>query len=307
MRKLAPRLLLALLAVSVACGPVVPLEIAMRQALVDVFYGSPHKAMSPTARVPIYQPPPAINFEYPPPPAALPTAPPCAKLGQLAVAKDVATSFIPGPPARGTYAMRTTGTVALGKIKLPLPPQLSEIRPGRPVPGSDQVDGAYSDYALVTGFDAKTYTEFDLRLAPDNAATPGILLTELKWHDPVRGNLDFMPQQPMQFLQTPVAIGQSWQSAGWDPFGQASIAIQASIPRKDTVNACGVALDSYQLAISANVVTPSVVLNWTAQYDIGTQFGGLILAEHVQFSDVQNNYKYDETSIIDSKPAFPSR
>ena len=123
----------------------------------------------------------------------------------------------------------------------------------------------------------------------------------------MRGTLDFAPQQPMQLLQTPVAVNQSWQSAGWDPIGQASIALQASIPKKDTVNACGIALDSYQLAISANIVTPAAVLTWTGQYDIGTQFGGLILAEHVHYNDVQNNYQYDETSIINEKPAFPSR
>ena len=306
MRRLAPRLLLGFAVLLAGCGPVVPLEIAMRQALVDVFYGSPHKAAPPAAPLPVYQPPPPFNFSYPLPPPVYATAAACPALPELAVPKDVASAAIYGPPPVGRYVMRTKGTVAQGIIKIPLPLQLNLIRPDEPAAGTDQVDGAYHDYQLVTGFSANTYTEFDLRLAPDNAATPGILLTALKWHDPVRGNLDFEPQEPMQFLQTPVAINTTgWESAGWDPVAQASVEWTATIPKKDTVNACGVPLDAYQLAISGNIVTPSQVLTWNASYDIGTQFGGLILAEHVQFSDVATGYSYDETSIIDSEPAFP--
>ena len=309
MRRLMPRLLLVISLLLAACGPTVPLQIAIRQALVDVFYGSPHKAAVATAPVPLYQPPPPLNFTYPIPSSyPVATAAPCAALAELAVPRDPATSYVSGPPPKGSYSMRSKGTVTAGSIKnQPLPPQLSLIRPDRPLPGTDQVDGSYSDYALVTGYSATVYTEFDFRLAPDNAATPGILLTGLKWRDPVRGSLDFVPQQPMQFLQTPVAVNQSWEAAGWDPIDQASVELQASIPKKDTVDACGVPLDAHQLAISGNVVTPSLVLTWTASYDIGTQFGGLILAEDVQLSNVgSTTYSYDETSIINTKPALPA-
>jgi hypothetical protein len=204
--------------------------------------------------------------------------------------------------------MRSMGAYSLASTKGALPSQLSLMRPDQPAPGSDQVDGSYVDYTLVTGFSATTYTEFDFRLAPNNSATPGLLLTGMKWRDSVRGNFDFVPQAPMQFLQTPVSINNSWQSAGWDPIDQTSVELQAQIPKKDTVNACGTPLDTYQVAITGTIISPTFQLSWTADYDIGTQFGGLILAEHVKLSGpdrVQNtgdSYAYDETSIINSVP-----
>lgn len=182
------------------------------------------------------------------------------------------------------------------------------IQPGQPKRGTDQVDGSYYDYSMITGYSKTNYTQFNLRLANNNSATPGILVTSMQMRDPLRGDFTLVPAQPFQLLPTPVSVGLSWQAAATDPIEQTSIEFQANIPKKDTVDACGTPLDSFQVHISGNLVSPTFQLTWTADYDIGTQYGGLILAEHVNLSGPDSirspaeTYTYDETSIINTQP-----
>lgn len=303
--------LLGILLLGSGCGPVVPLEVAMRQALITVFAGH-HQPPALPSPPPVYAPPPPLNLSFPaeitPPAVAVPA---CAALSEFAVVRDPATALITAPPPPGTYRLRSSGTYSLAGTTGKLPSVLALSQPAPATSGTDQVDGAFKDYSLVTGSGPTSYTEFGFRLAPDNPGTPGILLTALHWRDSVRGDLDFVPGQPLQFLPTPVAVGNTWSAAATDPIDQTSIALQGSIPKRDTVNACGVALDSFQVHIAGDIVSPTFQLTWTADYDIGTQFGGLILAEHVTLSgpdrirSLGDSYSYDETSIIDSQPAFP--
>lgn len=292
------------------CGPTVPLEVAMRQAVITVFAG--HHAPSPSPSLPpVFAPPPPLNLTFPtftamPPP----TATLCPDLNEFAVVKDPATQLISGPPPMASYVMRSSGTYSLASTSGQLPTTLALVQPAEPKAGTDQVDGAFHDYSLIVASSAESYTVYGFRLAPDNPATPGILLTSLHWKDSVRGNFDFVPDQPLQFLPTPVNNGNTWSSAGTDPIDQTSIQLNGKVAR-ETVNACGVALDSYQVQISGTIVSPTFQLTWTANYDIGTQFGGLILKEDVTLSgpdsvrNLGDTYTYKETSIINTEPEFP--
>jgi hypothetical protein len=292
---------------------VVPLEVAMRQALITVFAGrhQPSPAPAPPA---VFVPPPPLNLPFPAfQPAAMPSPPPtCPALSKFAVVKDPATALISGPPPMASYLLRSAGTYSLATASGKLPSALALTQPAQPVAGTDQVDGAYHDYSLITASSPSSYVAYGFRLAPNNTATPGILLTSLHWRDSVRGNFDFVPDQPLQFLPTPVApTSNPWTSAGTDPIDQTSVTLQGTIPKRETVNACGVALDSFQVHIAGNIVSPTFQLTWTADYDIGTQFGGLILAEHVALSgpdsvrNLGDQYAYDEISAIDEQPEFP--
>ena len=164
---------------------------------------------------------------------------------------------------------------------------------------------------MFLAHDLQDYWAFDFRLANNNQAAPGIEIVSMGWKDAVRGNFAFFPTVPVQFIKTPLAVGDSWTSAGADPTNQTSVQISGKVPAKVTVNACGVALDAYQVHIDGQIASPTVQLTWTADYDIGPQYGGLILAEYVQLTGpdrVRNNgdtYSYDETSIINTVPAKP--
>ncbi|MFN2462973.1 MAG: hypothetical protein ABR573_03595 [Candidatus Dormibacteria bacterium] len=307
-----------------ACGPTVPTEMAMRQVQIDVRYGHQPKPSPGATPIPVYVPPPA----YAPPPSLLPNPVPaavfahptpsptpksCPALAQLAVPRETAPASIDAAPPKASYLMRSGGTYALGSSKGQLPSVLGLVLPVDPKPGNDQVDGAFSDYAMITGTDPSTYWQLNLRLANSNPATPGVLITSISWRDKVRGNFDFVPQQPVQFLPTPVNVGNTWSSAGLDSADQTSVELQGSIPMKVTVNACGIPLDAYQVHIDGHIVGPNFQLAWVGDYAIGTQFGGLILGEHVTLNgsdSTQNtgdNYAYDETSTINSKPALTTR
>jgi hypothetical protein len=304
---------IGILLLSSGCGPAVPLEVAMRQALITVFAGHHQPSPSPSLP-PVFAPPPPLNLNFPAgAPLPMPSAPPpCPDLNEFAVVKDPATALISGPPPMASYLMRSTGTYSLASTSAKLPTTLALVQPAQPKSGTDQVNGAFHDYSLITASSPSAYTAYGFRLAPDNPATPGILLTSLHWKDSVRGDFDFVPDQPLQFVPTPVAVTTSpWTAAGTDPIDQTSVTLQGTIPKRETVNACGVALDAFQVHITGNIVSPTFQLTWTADYDIGTQFGGLILKEDVALSgpdSVRNagdSYTYKETSIIDSQPEFP--
>jgi hypothetical protein len=310
---------IGILLLSSGCGPVVPLEVAMRQALITVFAG--HHQPTPEPSLPsVYAPPPVLNLGFASgAPLPMPsTPPPCPELNEFAVVKDPATALIPGPPPMANYVMRSSGSysfaTASGTVPTTsgkLPASLALVQPAQPKAGTDQVNGTFHDYSLITVSGPGAYTAYGFRLAPDNPATPGILLTSLHWKDSVRGDFDFVPDQPLQFLPTPVAVGNTWSSAGSDPIDETSIQLNGSVSKRETVNACGVALDSFQVQISGTIVSPTFQLSWTAAYDIGTQFGGLILKEDVTLSgpdsvrSVGDIYTYKETSIIDNEPEFP--
>lgn len=311
------RLLLAVMVLAMsACGPVVPTELAMRQVQIDVKYGAQHSATPAPTPGNVFTPP-SLNFAtpefvpLPPAPVASPPPPLCPALSAFAVPKEPATPVITGAPPKGMYVMRSSGTYSLASTKGALPTSVFLVQPNDPVTGSDQVDGTFADYSLVEAQDQATYWGFDFRLAPGNTATPGILITAMHWRDKVRGNLDFFPEQPVQFLPTPVSIGNTWTAVGTDPIDQTSMTLQGSIPAKTTVDACGTALDSFDVHISGNIVSPTAQLTWTADYDIGTQFGGLTLAEHVTLSGPDSGqspgdtYTYDATSTINSTPPAP--
>ena len=297
-----------------ACGPTIPAELAMRQVQIDVRYGA---SPSPTPAT-VYAPPPAFNFPTPefvprpPAPVAGPPPPSCPALNQFAVPKDPATALIAGAPPKGAYVMRSGGTYSLGSSKGALPASVQLLQPNDPVAGSDQVDGDFSDYSLVETVDQSTYWGFDFRLAPNNPATPGILITGMHWRDKVRGGLDFVPQQPVQFLPTPVSVSNTWSAVGTDPVDQTSMELQGSIPARATVDACGTPMDSFDVHITGTIVSPTMQLTWAADYDIGTQFDGLPLAEHVTLSGPDSNqgtggiYSYDVTSWINAMPFAPS-
>ena len=311
---------LGLAALMVAgCGPTVPLELAMRQQQVDVKFSGPLPSPSPATAPLAYTLPPPLNLSpaLTVPPATRPPAS-CPALAELAVPKDPATSGrIANPPPNGSYAMRSGGTYSLGPVnatpttKGSLSPVLTNLRSDSPHPGSNSLDGAYQDYLVFLAHDFQNYWAFDLRLANNNQAAPGIEIVSMGWKDAVRGNFAFFPTVPMQFIKTPLAVGDSWNSAGVDPNNQTSVQISGSVPAKVTVNACGVALDAYQVHISGQIASPTIQLTWTADYDIGPQYGGLILAEHVQLSgpdrvrNAGDSYAYDETSIINTVPAKP--
>ena len=301
---------LAALALMVAgCGPTVPLELAMRQRQVDVKFAGPQASPSPVPPV-AYNLPPPLNLggigAAPPPVTVQPS--PCPALAELAVAKDPATAGIRNPPPSGSYLMRSGGSYQLGTTKGTLSPVLTNLRSDSPHPGSDSLDGPYQDYLVFLAHDFQNYWAFDLRLANDKPATPGVQIVSMGWKDAVRGDFAFFPTAPLQFIQTPLAIGNSWTSAGVDPNNETSVELSGSVPGKVTVNACGTALDAYQVHISGQIASPTLQLAWTADYDIGSQYGGLILAEKVQLSgtdSVQKSgamYSYDETSIINTVP-----
>lgn len=315
---LRPALVLLAILLLSGCGPTLQLEVVLRQVAIDVLYGAQHHAApaaaAQQAAAPVYVPPPLIIPSPPsvtaePTPTPSPTPTVCATLNPFAVVEDPATATISGPAVSGSYYMRQKGTYSLASTNGIFPEVLQRQVSSAP-PGSDPILGTYTQFSVSDHSGGSTYATSYL-LAPNHTITPGMYISGMLWDDAVRGKLTFQPSQPLLFMQTPVSVGSSWQSASTDTIDQVSVSLQGSVVKRDTVNACGVALDSFQVHIAGNIVAPTQQFTWTGDYDVATQFGGLIISEHVTFSGpdrtqaVGDSYASDDTLVIDAKPAKP--
>jgi hypothetical protein len=303
-------LLVAALSLS-GCGPSAPFEVAVRAVPADVAYGAqsqpappvvaavPQVALAPGAPPLIYgAPPPAPATTFAPAPTPTP-APACPAAPVDAVAAVAADPSATVPPAAATYLWREQGTYRLGGgPSLPFTPQLTHTVGNVTAPdaaGSYTFDVTTSSGGL-TGLQEVTYS-YQVVPPPGGTNVQGVSTSQaaglyLAGMDVKQSGLAtarvarFAP--PLLLMQFPGTDLPTWSTTATDTASHDTITLSAAVTRHVAVDACGTVVDAWEVHATGSLVGPNQKLTFKDMtYDVATQFGGLIVAEHTEVTGTE--------------------
>jgi hypothetical protein len=312
-----------LMLLSAGCGgPQHPVSIGFKEVPSDVVLGaqsSPKPAPSSTAPavVAVVPPPPSVVALPPPtfdagPVAPLPvpttTTAACATADPLQAPSREAPPTIAAPPAKASYLFANVGSyeVSGADARKGRFPAVSLRTVGNISRTSDagftfEVADLLGDVTTTTTYDVISSSPLPAGLAP------GLYLRQVK---SVRGTSTsvFTPAPELELAAFPLVRGASVTSSGVDPQSATSMQFTSTITGKARVDACGTPLDSWVLDLTAGkVLSPTQNLDFTATYDVGTQYGGLILRDRTVFTGTDNGDGISRTNTanITTTPKIP--
>jgi hypothetical protein len=306
-----------------ACGgPQHPVSIGFKEVPSDVILGAqssptPSGAGLGPAVVSVVPPPPAV-VALPPPtfdagpgtPVPLPTASPavCATADPLQAPSREAPPTVSAPPAKSSYLFANVGSYEVSG---------ADARKGRfPTTSLRTVSNITRSSDTVFSFDVAdllgdvtTTTTYDVvgsSLLPAGLP-PGLYIRQVK---SVRGTSTstFAPSPELELAAFPLVRGAAVTSSGVDPRSATSMTFTATVTGKARVDACGTPLDTWVLDLTAGkVLGPTQNLDFTATYDVGTQYGGLILRDRTLFTGTDNGegVSRNDTANITTTPKVP--
>jgi hypothetical protein len=306
-----------------ACGgPQHPVSIGFKEVPSDVVLGAqssptPSVAGSGPPVVSVVPPPPAV-VALPPPtfaagpgtPLPLPNASPsvCATADPLQAPSREAPPTVSAPPAKASYLFGNVGSyeVSGADARKGRFPTTSLRTVGNITRSSDTVFSF--DIADLLG-DVTTTTTYDVvgsSLLPAGLP-PGMYIRQVK---SVRGTSTstFAPSPELELAAFPLVRGATVTSSGVDPQSATSMKFTATVTGKARVDACGTPLDTWVLDLTAGkVLSPTQNLDFTATYDVGTQYGGLILRDRTLFTGTDNGdgVSRNNTANITTAPKVP--
>ena len=303
-----------------ACGPDIALNVGLKPAGADIFFGRPAASPAPLPvlpPLPTFPTPIIIPIVQPPPP--LPEL--CPKASPLAFPKLEAAIRPPAPPVAATYPFRYKGHITInpGAKNQQTSPVLGY--------GSRQVTNvtAASDHwtfdvveKLLTFTQTVTYEVYpDSRgagiLPAGVSPDAGIYLVKMQ-----RGKNVFQPVTPIQLMALPATTGPE-TLAGTGSDGTTTMQIDSNeanpnssvIPGRVTVDACGTPLQGWKDLLAGKIVGvagPGPETDFTLELDFGTQFGGISLSDHTVYSytNALGQMEVDDiTAIISASPKVP--
>jgi hypothetical protein len=247
--------------------------------IVQLVPAPPEAALTPE----IYENPPPELFDSP---FACPTAPPGA-------APAVPVSFsVKGAPAPGSYPRHNTGTISIEggpfPITFPYPfASTDEISPAEEVdaesaPGLPPTKVVEYEVKRVLGGGFETTDRFRVgsaavELVKRTTVTPGETTV-------------FEPTPPVDVYVFGVE-GSSWNDAGVDSENGTAMAFQGTIEKREVVDVCGTAIDTYRVSAQETMVnldtgqTSGTSSDDPNIYNVATQFGGLVVRADVHTTD----------------------
>jgi hypothetical protein len=308
MRRKSP-ILLGLVALgATACGPHVALHLNMRQ--VDLTFPrvlAPAVTLVPPAPLTIPVPvPPIPVFTVPTPPVVPPAPPasPCPTASPFAAPAEPASVFLDKPPAPATYVQSSKGsysgtsaTPAAGKLTSPYISVLTSL------PQTTSQLGQKSDNWLVTRADSKSAAteveSFQLAL-PTSAAqsvSPGLYLSALKWKDPVRGDLTFVPSgSGVELLPSPAAVSAnpSYASSATDPNTFTTLTAAGTVVGQQRIDVCGTLVDTFTAQLTGTLTSPSFQWQFNWRLQVATQYGGIVVEDDLTLTNPAG-FSWDRT------------
>ena len=280
-----------------ACGAPPSLPVGVKEYPADIVYGDAAKP-EPPPPVPAADPAPAFpGFLAPPAPrpnrSTTPPTPPtaptttavaaaCPEDDPLVVPEAEAPPEVRGEPTEGNYPFRQHGQAIVdGEVVATLPPQA----PRRLDNYRQLALSSYRFDVTVSEFEAATSTTYEVAR---RGAENGLYIAQIRSSDPF-GTSAFTPSAPVKMLPFPANTGLRWSSAGTDPLHGITLSIHGLVLGKTRVNACGTPLDAWLVEVGedpqtgqpSRIVGPDKSVVITGTYAVGTQFGGLILAEDI--------------------------
>lgn len=317
-------LLLAALPLATGCGPTVPPQLAVHAVpLTNLVLGKPtdvekrpvNRDLLATLFAPkgTHQPqfgglpqfpPPLFSGGFPnlPPPAAV-----CADLSATAAAVD-APDEVASTATNGVYSYRTpSADINDGGAtsKVITPANGTRTITGAQNPGTGQY--AFTETWLLGPL------SFATNIAATNAtanpaggvvaaAASQVGLSRFQLYSAAPGSVIFSPSTPLILMKTPASGNgvtpgyQTWKDAQSDPAHGSSMRIDGAITGKVRVNACGTAIDAWEVQATITLVSAPPTdaplgqvggptnLTITATYEVATGLGGQIVQESQQWS-----------------------
>jgi hypothetical protein len=307
-----------LLLVTACGGPQRQVDIGIKEVPSDVVLGAhatPSPAPGPTATPGSTTPPPPSVVALPPPtfevgPEPTPTLvapspPSCGTANPLEAPAREAPPTISAPPVKALYVFRDVGSYAVSgaDARKGTFPATSLRTVGNIVRSSDT--SFTFDVAELLG-DVTTTTTYDVvGTAVVPAALPaGIYLKQVK---SVRGQSasTFAPSPELELAGFPLVRGAAVTSSGVDPQTATSMRFTSTVTGKARVDACGTPLDSWVLELTGGkLINPTQNLDFSATYNVGTEYGGLLLRERTAFAgtDGSDGVSRTNTATITTTP-----
>jgi hypothetical protein len=219
------------------------------------------------------------------------------------------TVFAQLPPKPGTYLQHNTGKFTLGEAAVSgtfqMPKHtLETIKNVTKKQIDDPVNGLTDVITwdvVVPGLSGSTTTTYQTTYAgapatstiaqaaglPNSHAPAGEL--DLVHLVIVSGDttVDFMPSPPVTIMAFKNGTGTSWNSAGIDQRDGTSMVVQGSITKRVNVDLCGTLYDTYEVVSNEHITNLKTGLasntdpNDPNVYDIATQYGAMVLHQHI--------------------------
>jgi hypothetical protein len=310
--------LCALVLVSACGGPPREVDIGFKEVPSDVILGAhatPTPMPGPVATPGPVAPPPPSVITLPPPtfdsgpeptPSLLAPPPPdCPTANPLQAPAREAPPAISTPPVKGVYIFRNVGSYAISgaDARKGTFPASSLRTVGNIVRNSDT--SFTFDVSELLG-DVTTTTTYDVigtALVP-TAVPAGLYLKQVK---SVRGQSSstFAPSPELELAAFPLVRGASVTSSGVDPQSATSMQFTSTVTGKARVDACGTPLDSWVLELKdGKLISPTQNLDFSSTYNVGTEYGGLMLRERTAFAgtDGSDGVSRTNTSTITTTP-----
>jgi hypothetical protein len=290
------------------CGATnAPLKIGVRDVATTLLLGSGGKATVqapvPPVVLPVHNPkpettPPPVVFTPPPtvsatpttaPPAPSSSAPSSSPTDQCPAGDPLAVPALPAPstvqfqPVAAGYQQYLSGQVKKGAASVDLP---DTARWSIGAPHSDWTGSFTFEQSEQIG---STTTVTTYRVVPQHNAAPaqlsgadmvpGIYLLSVR----STGTPTFRAPDPgLELAAFPLLPNGTTHQSATD--GTRTMSFTATVKGLTTVNACGTPLAAWQVDLTDGEITDSSVAGadgtqqFTASYELGTQFGGIVLA-----------------------------
>lgn len=305
-----------------ACGPASTLDVTMRGVSITV----PRIVSTAVQLVPPPSMPVAAQLPLPPLPApeplpttapiAAPPAPdPCPRADQLAIPGELAVPNVAHPPAADSVDQHSTGSFAgastapaSGKLSGSVRAVLTLLAPATSATGQ-KVDNWRVERTSLGPFGGNSVEQYQL-VEPSSApaaATTALYLTGLAWKDRQRGDVAFAPMGSGVELM-PIPVGDTgafgtvgyqppveWASSQTDPLSQTTLSVQGNVTGKKRVDVCGTVVDTYTVALTGTLTTPTQVRNLAWRLQVATQFGAAIIEDELTLSDAGSGFRWDRT------------
>jgi hypothetical protein len=132
-----------------------------------------------------------------------------------------------------------------------------------------------------------TTTTSRYRVATDGLAPVqdnGLFLVRMTYRRSDGGTATFSPTPPLRIAALPLVRGATSDQSAVDPQTQTAMSFTSTVEGKARVYACGEPLDTWTVHLSkGRLLSPDQDLEFDSTYQLGTQFGGIVVQDVVAF------------------------
>lgn len=169
-----------------------------------------------------------------------------------------------------------------------------------------QGEGGFSyDVAERVG-DTTTTTTY--MVVTGAAAENGLFVTRMTYRRADGQVAYFRPIPALKLAALPLVRGAQTEQRGVDPTTQTVMSFMSVVEGKQRVTACGEPLDTWTVHLTqGRLVSPTQNLEFDSTYQVGTQFGGLVVRDAVAFkgTDGASGVQRSNRATIATAPRVP--